>query len=89
MATPALEEIQHDDLAVSIARALVAANDAAVARGIDLAASLVTVSEESPPPNRVWQVHYGSREYVHRRGGDLIVLVEEQTGNLRRIIRGQ
>jgi hypothetical protein len=89
MATPALEDIRQDDLAMSVARALTAANEAAAARGTNLKQSLVTISEESPPPQRLWRIHYGPRECLNRRGGDLIVLVEEDTGSVQRIIRGQ
>jgi hypothetical protein len=84
-----LESIQQDGLAMSVARALAIANGEAATRGTDLAQSLVTITEESPPPARVWRIHYGPREYRNRRGGDLIVLVDEQAGAVRRVIRGQ
>lgn len=89
MALPALEKVQQDDLAMSVARAMAIANEAAVAQGTDLTRCLVTLSEESPPPQRLWRIHYGPREYRNRRGGDFIVLVDEETGTVQRIIRGQ
>lgn len=70
-------------------RTLLAANGEAARRGADVAGSLVTVSEESPPPHRVWRVHYGPRDYVNVRGGDLSVLIDEETGAIERVIRGQ
>jgi hypothetical protein len=87
--TPTLERIQQDGLAMSVARALAVANGEAATCGTDLAQSLVTITEESPPQARVWRIHYGPREYRNRRGGDLFVLVDEQTGAVRRVIRGQ
>ena len=89
MSASALEKIQHDDLALAVARALTAANEAAAAEGILLEESLVTISEEAPPPRRLWRVHYGPREYVSRRGGDLIVLIDEATSSVQRTVRGQ
>jgi len=86
---PVLEELREDDLALAVGRAVAAANKAALAHGKDLDASLITITEEAPPPQRLWRVHYGPREYVLRRGGDLIVFVEEQTGNVQRVVRGQ
>lgn len=71
------------------AAALALANEAAAAQGTDVAAALITISEDTPPPNRRWRVHYGPRDYVHRRGGDLIVLVDEQAGTVQQILRGQ
>ena len=81
--------MQHDELAMSIARAIAAANDEAVRSGIDDAGSLVTLSEEAPPPDRVWQVHYGPRDFSNCRDGDFMVSVAAQTGDIRRVQRGQ
>jgi hypothetical protein len=50
---------------------------------------LVTVTEEASADGRVWRIHYGPRDFVARRGGDLIVLVDERTATVQRIIRGQ
>ena len=87
--TPTLDEIQQDGLALGIARATALANAAAVAQGRDLSQCLVTVSEETPPPDRRWRVHYGPRDFRGRRGGDLIVIVSERLGAVERVLRGQ
>jgi hypothetical protein len=89
MATSALETAPQDDLTRNVARVLAAANAVATAEGVDLATRLLTITEESPPPDRVWRVHYGPRDFVRRRGGDLFVLVQESTGQICRIFRGQ
>jgi hypothetical protein len=86
---PTLDEIRQDDLALAIAQATALANAAAVAHGRDLSQSLVTVSEETPPPDRHWRVHYGPRDFRGRRGGDLIVIVNERLGAVERVLRGQ
>lgn len=91
MKLPALQDIQQDSLAVAVAGAgaLAIANKAAVAEGTDVAQSLVTMTEDSPPPDRRWRIYYGPRNFKNRRGGDLIVIVDERDGKAQRIIRGQ
>lgn len=89
MLTPTLDEIRQDDLAFSIARATALANAAAIAQGRNLSQSLITISEETPPPDRHWRVHYGPRDFRGRRGGDLIVIVNERLGTVDRVLRGQ
>ena len=88
-ASVTLAQIQQDRLAMAVARAVAVANETATSQGIDLATSLVTITEESPPPTRLWRIHYGPRDFTRRRGGDLIVLVDDQTGTVQRSIRGQ
>jgi len=89
MAGPALTEIQQDSLALSVAGALAIANETASTHGIDPDASIVPIAEESPPPNRLWRVHYGPRDFKRRRGGDLVVIVNEQSGIVDRVVHGQ
>ncbi len=89
MATVTLETIQQDQLAMSVARALALANEAAAAQGTEPAESLVTISEEAAGGGRVWNIHYGPRDFLRRRGGDLIVFVDERTMTVQRVVRGQ
>ena len=89
MPTISLEKMQQDHLVMSVAQALALANEAAVAQGVEPADSLVAITEEGPIASRLWHVHYGPRDYVGRRGGDLIVIVDEQNAVVQRIIRGQ
>ena len=88
MATATLEDLQNDILVMSVARALDLANGAVLSQGLQPADLLVTIAEEASPSGRVWRIHYGPRDFVNRRGGDLIVLVDEHTGAVR-IVRGQ
>jgi hypothetical protein len=74
---------------MSVASAVALANEAAQAQGVEPAKSLVTIAEETSPAGRAWRVNYGPRDYVGRRGGDLIVVVDEPTGSVDRVIRGQ
>ena len=89
MATLSLETLQQDRLAMSVAQAVSVANDAALRHGTDPANSSVTITEHGSLAARIWRVHYGPRDYVGRRGGDLIVGVDEQAGTVQEVIRGQ
>jgi hypothetical protein len=81
--------MQKDKLATSGAHALAVANETALRQGTDPDDSLVTITEETSPAGRVWRIHYGPRNFVGRRGGDLIVLVDDRIAAVQRIIRGQ
>jgi hypothetical protein len=84
-----LEAIQQDRLAMSVAGALALANEAAVSSGVDPAKCLVNISEDIAPIGRKWRIQYGPRDYVNRRGGDLIVIVNPDASAVERVIRGQ
>jgi hypothetical protein len=62
---------------------------AAIAQGTHAADSLVTIAEEVSSAVRVWRINYGPRYYIGRRGGDTIVLVDEGSDAVERVIRGQ
>jgi hypothetical protein len=89
MASSVIDAIQQDPVALSLATAIKVANETAVREGLDVAAALITVTEETAPPDRSWRVHYGPRDYVRRRGGDLTVLVDEQSASVQQVLRGQ
>jgi len=88
MSTTTLEEIQQDSVAMSVARALQLANRAAVAHGTDPATSMITISEDASQADS-WRIHYGPRDYLSRRGGDLIVTVDAEAGRVEQVLRGQ
>ena len=89
MAAATRQNARQTHLVAGEARALTLANDAAIAQGTDPADSLVTIAEESSPTGRVWRIHYRPRDYIGRRGGDTIVLVDEESDAVQRVIRGQ
>ena len=76
-------------LGPSVGRVLTLANEAAIGYGANLADSLVLISEELSEGGPLWRVHYGPRDHVSRRGGDLIVVVDELAGVVQRVIHGQ
>jgi hypothetical protein len=89
MAPLTLEEMQADERVLGVARALALANEAAKSEGADPALSRITISEEPSAQGRIWRVNYGPRDYVGRRGGDIIVFVDEAAGKVQRTMRGQ
>jgi hypothetical protein len=74
---------------MSVARALALANDVAAEEGTNPAQALITITEDPTGNGRGWRIHYGPRQYIGRRGGDLTVIVDEQSSHAPRIVRGQ
>jgi hypothetical protein len=89
MNVPLTPEVLQDELAVSLARALAAANKQARQRGVDLSQSLVTITQRVADDLVTWRVNYGPRAYVDRRGGDLIIDIDPATGQVLQVLRGQ
>ena len=81
--------VLEDERAMSLARAMAAANDRARREGVDLTASLVTAVEHARPDEVYSRFSYGPRDYIRRRGGDLSVDVGLDDAQVRRVLRGQ
>ena len=88
MATALTAEVLQDELAVSLARVLAAANKRARELGIDVSQSLITVSQ-TLNDGSFWRVNYGPRDYIGRRGGDLIIDVNASDASIKNVLRGQ
>jgi hypothetical protein len=82
-------DVLQDELAVSLARALAAANKRAREAGIDVAESLITISQRASDDVFIWHINYGPRQYVGRRGGDLVIEVDSTDASIKRVLRGQ
>jgi hypothetical protein len=89
MGTPLTTEVLQDELALSIARVIAAANKQARDAGVDIDQGLITISQPFPSESLVWRVNYGPRDYIGRRGGDLIVDVDAADASIRQVLRGQ
>jgi hypothetical protein len=81
--------VLEDELAVSLARAVAAANARARREGVEINRSLVTATEHASAGEVCWRISYGARDYIHRRGGDVIIDVGLEDGQVRRVLRGQ
>lgn len=77
-----------DDLAVSLAHVLATANRRARQLGCDVSQSLVTISEHFDGV-WFWRINYGTKNPTAQRGGDLIVEVNAENAEVKRVLRGQ
>ena len=89
MATVLTNETLKDEIAISVAQVLASANRKAKELGVDLKESLITVTQHLANGVWLWRVHYGTRDYIGRRGGDLIIDVGAANADVQRVTRGQ
>ncbi len=89
MAASLTADVLQDDIAVSLARAIAAANKRARESGIDVLQSLITITQRPFDGNLLWRINYGPKEYIGRRGGDLIVEVDPTDASIKQVLRGQ
>lgn len=89
MATSLTVDVLQDDLAISLARVLAAANKKARESGLDVLQSLITITQRSFNGGLIWRINYGPKDYVGRRGGDLIVDVDPDDASVKQVLHGQ
>jgi len=89
MAATLTAEVLQDDIAVSLARAIATANKRARELGVDALQSLITVTQHVSNGIALWRINYGPKDYVGRRGGDLIIEVDPYTASIKQVLRGQ
>jgi hypothetical protein len=82
-------DVLQDDIAVSLARAIAAANKRARELGVDVLQTLITITQRSFNGRLVWQINYGPRDYIGRRGGDLIIEVDPRDASIKHVLWGQ
>ena len=82
-------EVLQDDIAVSLARATAVANKRAGELGIDVLQSIISITQRSVNDDTIWRINYGPKDYVGRRGGDLIIEVNQKTAGIHQVLRGQ
>jgi len=81
-------DVLQDDLAVLLARVLATANKRARELGVDVLQSLITITQSFENGPR-WRVNYGPKDYIGRRGGDLIIEVDAGDVTISQVLRGQ
>ena len=89
MPTVLSNETLQDEIAVSVAQVLASANRKAKELGVDAKGSLITVSQHLANGVWLWRVHYGKRDYIGRRGGDLMIDIDAENADIKQILRGQ
>lgn len=83
-----IADVLQDDLAISLARVLAAANKRVRELGVNVAESIITVAQQFDD-GMYWRVNYGAKDYINQRGGDIIVDVDAHDANVRRVLYGQ
>ncbi|WP_309744637.1 hypothetical protein [Chamaesiphon sp. OTE_20_metabat_361] len=82
-------DVLQDDVAVTAARAIAAANKRARELNVDVMQSIISLTQHSQDGSWVWRVNYGAKDYIGRRGGDLIVEVNPEDASIYRVLWGQ
>lgn len=77
-----------DEVAVSVAHVLAASNRRARQLGWEVSQTIVTISQHFDN-GWFWRINYGSKNPPAQRGGDLIIEVNSDSGEVRRVLRGQ
>jgi len=87
MATLSTDVLQ-DDIAVSLARVMATANKRAREMGVDIVQSLITITQHFDN-GLLWRINYGPKDYIGKRGGDLIIEVGGEDMKVKQVLRGQ
>lgn len=81
-------DILQDDMAVSLARVMATANKRARELGVDIVQSLVTITQHFDN-GMLWRINYGPKDYINKRGGDLVIEVGGDDIKIKQVVRGQ
>jgi hypothetical protein len=82
-------DVLQDDVAVTAARAIAAANKRARELNVDVMQSIISLTQHERDGSWVWRVNYGAKDYIGRRGGDLMVEVNPEDASIYRVLWGQ
>lgn len=89
MAGVLTDDVMRDTIALSVARATAIANKRAHELGVDVLQSLITITQRAANDDASWRINYGPKDYVNRRGGDLIIEVNQSDGRINQVLWGQ
>ena len=89
MAATLTADVYQDNIAVTLANVLTVANKRTSAMGIDVTESLLSITQRFQDGTLYWRINYGPKEYILRRGGDLIVDIAASSGEVERVLWGQ
>jgi hypothetical protein len=89
MAAPLTADVLQDDIAVSLARAMAVANRRARELGVDVPQTLITITQRALNDGLVWRINYGPKDYIGRRGGDLLIEVDPSDASIKQVLWGQ
>jgi hypothetical protein len=89
MAATLTVDVLQDTIAVSLASVIAIANRRARELGVDVLQSLITITQHVSNGGVLWRINYGPKDYVGRRGGDLIIEVDPSSASIKRVLWGQ
>ena len=89
MAVTLPTDVLQDDIAVSVACVIASANKRARELGIDVLQSIISITQHARNGGWIWRVNYGLRDYVGRRGGDLVIEIDPSDASIRQVRWGQ
>ncbi len=87
MATLSTDVLQ-DDMAVALARVMATANKCARELNVDIVQSLITITQHFDN-GLLWRINYGPKDYIGKRGGDLMIEVGGEDMKIKQVLRGQ
>ncbi len=73
--------VLQDDIAV--------ANKRGRQLNIDVMESIISITQHFHNDGWVWRVNYGAKDYIGRRGGDLIIEVNSKDITIQKVLWGQ
>lgn len=59
------------------------------AQGVDVLASRISLTQVADENEFYWRISYGPKNYIGRRGGDLIIEVNADDASILRVLHGQ
>ena len=89
MAATLSADVLQDDMAVSLARVIAPANKRARELGVEVHHSNVSITQRTLNGAWLWRVNYGPKDYVGRRGGDLMIEVDPSDASVKQVLWGQ
>lgn len=89
MAATLTAEVYQDDVAVTLTKVIATANKRASEMGVNVAESLLTITQRLQGGMMYWRINHGPKDYINRRGGDIIVDVEAKSGKIEQVLWGQ
>jgi hypothetical protein len=81
-------DVLQDDMAVTLARVMAAANKRARELDVDVLQSFITITQQFDNGLN-WRVNYGPRDYTNQRGGDVMIEISGDDMKIKQVLRGQ
>ncbi|MCI0638617.1 MAG: hypothetical protein L0Y72_07525 [Gemmataceae bacterium] len=89
MAVTLSKDVLEDEVAISLAQILAAANKQAKLLGVNPQERNISIHECATNGASVWRINYGAKNPIGRRGGDLMIDVDAESGSVKQVLRGQ